>query len=114
MTTQPIHSTDENFAEEVLQSDQPVLVDVWAEWCGPCRLLGPIIEELAEQYDGSVKVGKLDVDDNPQTAAAHQVSSIPTVLLFQNGEVLERFVGVQPKQRFEEALQASTVGGPAG
>ncbi len=110
MTTQPIHFTDENFDAEVLQSDQPVLVDVWAEWCGPCRLLGPIIEELAEQYDGSVKVGKLDVDENPQTAAAYQVSSIPTVLLFQNGEVLERFVGVQPKQRYEQALQASTVG----
>ena len=110
MTTQPIHFTDENFDAEVLQSDQPVLVDVWAEWCGPCRLLGPTIEELAGQYDGSVKVGKLDVDENPQTAAAYQVSSIPTVLLFQNGEVLERFVGVQPKQRYEEALQASIVG----
>ncbi len=110
MTTQPIHFTDENFDAEVLQSDQPVLVDVWAEWCGPCRLLGPTIDELAEQYDGSVKVGKLDEDENPQTAAAHQVSSIPTVLLFQNGEVLERFVGVQPKQRYEEALQAAAVG----
>ena len=72
------------------------------------RLLGPTIEQLAEQYDGTVKVGKLDVDENPRTAAAYQVSSIPTVLLFQNGEVLERFVGVQPKERYEQALQQIT------
>ena len=94
----------------MLQSDQPVLVDVWAEWCGPCRLLGPIIEELAGQFDGSVKVGKLDVDESPRTAAGYQVSSIPTVLLFQDGEVLERFVGVHPKQRYEQALASVTVG----
>ena len=95
---------DSNFEEEVLNSDVPVLVDFWAAWCAPCRLVAPTIEELAADHAGSVKVGKLNVDDNPKTAALFAIHSLPSVLLFRNGEVVETFVGVQPKQRYEEAL----------
>ena len=96
--------TDANFQDEVLQSNQPVLVDFWAPWCAPCRVLGPTIEELAQQYDNRVTVGKLNVDEHPQAASAQRISSIPAVLLFQNGEVVKSFVGIQPKAVFEEAL----------
>ncbi len=106
MNTQPpIVLTDASFKTEVLESDQPVLVDFWAPWCGPCHLLAPTIEELARQDAGSVKVGKLNVDENPDTARAYGISSIPAVFLFQAGEVVERFVGLQPKQRFVQALE---------
>ena len=100
-----LHFTDANFQSEVLDSDQPVLVDFWAAWCGPCRAVGPTIEELAKQYDGTVKVGKLDVDENPYAASGFGISSIPAVLLFKDGKVVETLVGVQPKQRYEQALQ---------
>ena len=96
--------TDANFNEEVLKSDKPVLVDFWAEWCGPCRVVGPTIDELADQYSGSVTVGKLNVDDNPTSTANFGIQSIPSVLLFQDGRVVETFVGVQPKERYETAL----------
>ena len=96
--------TDANFQSEVLDSDQPVLVDFWAAWCGPCRLVGPTIEELAQDYDGTVKVGKLNVDENPQAASEFGINSIPSVLLFQDGKVVETLVGVQPKERYEQAL----------
>ena len=96
--------TDANFQSEVLDSDQPVLVDFWAAWCGPCRVVGPTIEELAQDYDGTVKVGKLNVDENPQAARDYGINSIPSVLLFQDGKVVETLVGVQPKQRYEQAL----------
>ena len=101
----PLQLTDANFQSEVLDSDQPVLVDFWAAWCGPCRVVGPTIEELAHEYDGTVKVGKLNVDENPQSAGGFGISSIPSVLLFKDGKVVETLVGVQPKERYEAALQ---------
>ena len=102
--SKPLEFTDANFQNEVLDSDQPVLVDFWAAWCGPCRAVGPTIEELAQEYDGTVKVGKLNVDENPQSAGGFGISSIPAVLLFKDGKVVETLVGVQPKKRYEAAL----------
>ena len=96
--------TDANFQSEVLDSDQPVLVDFWAAWCGPCRMVGPTIEELAREYDGTVKVGKLNIDENQQAASDFGISSIPAVLLFKDGKVVETLVGVQSKERYEAAL----------
>ncbi len=103
--SKPQEFTDANFQSEVLESDRPVLVDFWAAWCGPCRLVGPTIEELAKQYDGTVKIGKLNVDENPESAGGFGISSIPAVLLFKDGKVVETFVGVQPKERYEHAVQ---------
>ncbi|QDU72533.1 thioredoxin [Mucisphaera calidilacus] len=96
--------TDANFDTEVVNSDQPVLVDFWAEWCQPCRMLGPTIDELATEYQGKVKVGKVDTDNNRDTAVKYGIQSIPTVMLFQNGEVVKKFVGLQPKPVFSEEL----------
>ncbi len=103
--SKPQEFTDTNFQSEVLDSDRPVLVDFWAAWCGPCRAVGPTIAELAEQYDGTVKVGKLNIDENPQAPGDFAITAIPAVLLFKDGKVVETFVGVQPKHRYEEALQ---------
>ena len=97
--------TDANFQAEVLESNQLVLVDFWAAWCGPCRALGPTIDALAEQYEGEVKIGKLNVDDNPEVASQLGISSIPAVLLFKDGEVIETLVGVRGKEAYEQALQ---------
>ena len=105
-TQQTLEFTDATFREQVLESGAPVLVDFWAPWCGPCLALAPTIEELAEQYDGNVKVGKLNVDENPETAGAYGIRSIPSVLLFDKGEVVERFVGIQPKERYASAVAA--------
>ena len=98
--------TDDSFDAEVLQSDIPVLVDFWAPWCGPCRMLAPTIDEIAEEYDGKAKVGKLDTDASPQVATKLGVQSIPTLMVFKGGEVVERLVGVLPKEQITPKLDA--------
>tara|TARA_Y100000741_G_C17779392_1_gene365018 strand:- start:103 stop:426 length:324 start_codon:yes stop_codon:yes gene_type:complete len=98
--------TDSNFDEIVLKSENPVLVDFWAEWCGPCRMLGPIIEELSNEYEGKVVIGKLDVDSNQEFAAKFGVRNIPTVLTFKNGELVNRLVGVSPKNVYADNLDS--------
>ncbi|MEO9952608.1 thioredoxin [Nonlabens sp.] len=98
--------TDANFEETVLKSDKPVLVDFWAAWCGPCRMVGPIIDEVSTEYADKAVVGKMDVDANQEFAAKYGVRNIPTVLVFQNGEVVGRQVGVAPKDAYTEALDS--------
>ena len=97
--------TEKNFEEEVLKSDKPVLVDFWATWCGPCRMLAPTIEKIAEEQEGVIKVGKIDVDDEPELAAKYGIASIPTLMVFKNGEVVKSSVGVQPKPMIEAMLK---------
>lgn len=96
--------TDASFDQEVLQADLPVLVDFWAEWCGPCRMTGPVVEELATNYAGQLKVCKLNVDENPQTASRYQVMSIPTLLLFKGGQEQDRIIGYQPLEQLAGRL----------
>ena len=97
--------THENFEEEVLQSDLPVLVDFWASWCGPCRMIAPSLAEIAEEYDGKIKVGKVNVDEQMQLAVRYGINSIPALLLFKNGEVDKRAVGARPKAEIENMLK---------
>ncbi len=102
----PFEFTDGNFKSEALETDQLVIIDFWAVWCGPCRMIAPIIEELASEYEGKVKVGKLDVDSNPNTAMTYGVRSIPTVLFMKNGEVVDKIIGAVPKNQFVEKINA--------
>ncbi len=101
---QPLHVTDDNFKAQVLDSPVPAVVDFWATWCGPCRLIAPIIEEMSGEYDGKAKMCKLDVDNNQQTAMQYGIRSIPTVLIFKGGEVVESIIGAVPKQQIVDRL----------
>lgn len=97
--------TKDNFEQEVLQSELPVLVDFWAVWCGPCQMLAPTVAELAEEYEGKVKVGKVNVDEQPELAMKYGIMSIPTLILFKGGEVAAQTMGVQPKEAIEQMLK---------
>ena len=98
--------TDSNFDELVLKSDKPVLVDFWAEWCGPCRMVGPIVEELSKDYEGKAVVGKVDVDSNPNISMNYGIRNIPTLLVFKNGQIVDKQVGVAPKGVLAKKLDA--------
>lgn len=98
--------TDLNFQQEVLQSGKVTLIDLWAEWCGPCRIMSPVIEELAQEYQGRAVVGKLNVDDNPEVPVNYNVRGIPTFLLFKNGELKEKIVGAQTKQFIKDKIES--------
>lgn len=100
---------DSTFDDDVLQSDTPVLVDFWAEWCGPCKALAPVIDELATEYEGKIKIGKIDTDANRDISVRFSISAIPTVILFHNGEIVEKFVGLRGKADFKAALDKVTV-----
>ena len=96
---------ESNFDREVNQSDKPVIVDFWAEWCGPCRAIGPVIEELSKEYDGRVNVGKLNVDHNPQVSMNYGITSIPAILFIKEGKVVDKLVGAQPKSNFVKKIE---------
>jgi thioredoxin 1 len=97
MMSKEIEITDATFDQEVLQSNIPVLIDFWAPWCGPCRMIAPIVDQIANEYDGKIKVGKINTDDNQRIAAQYGIRSIPTLMIFSGGELRERLIGVQPK-----------------
>lgn len=106
MSQHLVEVSDANFQEEVLNSDQTVLVDFWAPWCGPCKMVGPIVEQLADEYAGKAKVCKLNVDENNATAMTYRVMSIPTLILFKNGEEVDRIIGFRPKQELAQLLES--------
>lgn len=101
-----VQVSDSSFDEEVLKSDTPVLVDFWAPWCGPCRMIAPVVEALAKEYEGRLSVAKLNVDDNPSTAQRYQVMGIPTLILFKDGEPVGRFVGYMPKEDLQRRVDS--------
>ena len=103
--SKPLEINDDNF-QSVMETDQPVLVDFWAEWCGPCKMIGPIVEELASDYDGKAVIGKVDVDANPEVSAKFGIRSIPTLLVFKNGEIVDKQIGAVPKAVLSEKLDA--------
>jgi thioredoxin 1 len=103
--SKPLEITDANFTD-IMNTQQPVLVDFWADWCGPCRMIGPIVEELASDYDGKVVIGKVDVDANPEVSAKFGIRSIPTLLVFKNGEIVDRQIGAVPKAVLSQKLDA--------
>ena len=104
--SKPFKITDDSFESDVLNSDKPVLVDFWAEWCGPCRMVEPVVEELADEYEGKAKIGKVNVDENPQISMKYGIRSIPSLLIFKNGEVVDQIVGAVPKSRLKKQLDA--------
>lgn len=107
--SKPAVITDQTFESEVLQArGQPVLVDCWAPWCGPCRIIGPIMDQLAAESQGQYRIAKLNVDDNPQTASRFQIASIPTMLIFKDGKLIDRIIGAHPKQTIADRLQVAT------
>jgi thioredoxin 1 len=101
----PVEITDTNFEQEVLKSDVPVLIDFWAVWCGPCKVIAPVVEEIAGEYEGKLKVGKLHVDNNPQVAVKYGIRSIPTLLIFNNGEVSDQLIGALPKAQIVDRVE---------
>ena len=103
----PITFTDNNFEEEVIKSDKPVLIDFWAVWCGPCKIIAPVVEELAAEYEGKIKVGKLDVDENQQASIKYGVRSIPTLLIFKDGKVKDTIIGAVPKSQIVQKLNSA-------
>ena len=96
---------DKNFKQEVLESNLPALVDFWAEWCGPCRMVAPVVEQISKEYKGKLKVCKLNVDDSPKTASSYDIMSIPTLAIFKNGKVVDKIVGALPKAELETAIK---------
>jgi thioredoxin 1 len=98
--------TDASFEQEVLKSSTPVLVDFWAEWCGPCRIIGPVVEEMAGEYEGKAKITKVNVDENPQISTRYAIRSIPSLLIFKNGEVVDQIIGAVPKNVLKKQLDA--------
>lgn len=99
-----LNVNDEGFEKEVINSNIPVLVDFWAPWCGPCRMIAPIVEEISEEYNGRIKVVKINTDENPNTASDYQISAIPTLLFFKNGKVVKELVGVMPKEEIKKVI----------
>ena len=102
--SKPVEITDSNF-EEIINSDKPVLVDFWAEWCGPCKMIGPVVEELANEFENKAIIGKVDVDTNPEVSAKFGIRSIPTLLIFKGGEIVDKQVGAVPKSVLSEKIE---------
>ncbi|MCK4355117.1 thioredoxin [Candidatus Parcubacteria bacterium] len=98
--------TDENFSEKVFKSQKPVLVDFWAEWCVPCQMISPILQEIADEFGEKIKIGKIDVDKNPLISATFSIDAIPALILFKNGKIVQRFIGVQPKEIITETINS--------